>query len=138
MQENKDLVRRLVEASARGGSAGEDVFDRDFRDHSIPVGLESSAEGYKAWMGKLRAALPDLRYLVGDVIAEGDLVCVRGQVEGTHRGEFNGLPASGKIVNVPTIDLFRVRNGKVLEHWGGPDLGVLMQQIGVMPMPEPA
>lgn len=133
----KNVVRRLVEGLIQG-RLPEDALDLAFVDHQLAVGLPNGPDGLVAWADKLRAAFPDLRLEVAEVISEGDRVCVRGELVGTHRGELDGQPASGMYVRVPWLDLWRVRNGRAVERWGGPDLGVLLQQIGALPMPEPA
>jgi hypothetical protein len=70
-----------------------------------------------------------------DVIAEGDLVAARVTYSGTHEGEFVGIPGTGRQTQTSGVDLFRMQDGKQAEHWGGPDMASLLQQLGVMPAP---
>jgi predicted ester cyclase len=64
---------------------------------------------------------PDLSVTVEEVMAEGDRVTARVVMRGTHQGEFQGLASTGKRVEVRTIDMFRISNGKIVEHWGHSD-----------------
>jgi C-1 hydroxylase len=76
-------------------------------------------------------AFPDTMNEVGDFLAEGDLVAARRVTRGTHRGEFLGLPASGRRVEVTTSGVFRVEAGKVAESWDHFDALGLLGQLGV-------
>jgi steroid delta-isomerase-like uncharacterized protein len=76
-------------------------------------------------------AFPDTVNEVGDVLAEGDLVAARWVTRGTHRGEFLGLPASGRRVEVTSSGVFRVEAGKVAESWDHFDALGLLGQLGV-------
>ena len=83
----------------------------------------------------LQQAFPDLRVEVDDVIAEGELVAARVTYWGTHQGEFVGIPATGRQARTSGVDFFRMQDGRQAEHWGGPDMASLLQQLGVMPTP---
>jgi steroid delta-isomerase-like uncharacterized protein len=76
-------------------------------------------------------AFPDFEMIVEDTIVEGDKVVIRVTARGTHRGEFMGIPPTGNRIEVPLIDISRIRDGKIAEHWGVMDGGVMMQQLGV-------
>ena len=82
-----------------------------------------------------RSAFPDFKVTIDDMIAEGDKVVVRGTWSGTHKGEFMGIPATGKSVSFGVIDTVRIAGGKMVEHWGLMDNFRLMQQLGVIPAP---
>jgi predicted ester cyclase len=68
-----------------------------------------------------------------DEIAEGDKVITRGYFSGTHQGEFQGIPPTGKQIKVSYIDIWRVENGKLVENWIQMDMVGLLQQLGVIP-----
>jgi steroid delta-isomerase-like uncharacterized protein len=91
------------------------------------------ADGHKAFMSGLLAAFPDSRFIVEDVIAEGDKVVVRHTLQGTHQAELQGVPASGRPVEVNGIIIFRMENGKIAEAWLNADIMGMMQQLGVVP-----
>jgi predicted ester cyclase len=81
------------------------------------------------------AAFPDMHVTVEDVIEDGDRIATRGRFVGTHRGEFNGVPATGRPVDVKYIDVWRVEDGKAVENWVQMDLLGLLQQVGAVPAP---
>jgi predicted ester cyclase len=86
-----------------------------------------------------RAAFPDLRMEAQDVLASGDKVVARVRATGTHEGEFMGLPATGKGVDVQLIDIIGFGDdGLAREHWGVFDALSMMQQLGAIPGPPPA
>ena len=98
-----------------------------------PVPLDvNGAEALKHVWAVLLAAFPDLHLTVEDMIAEGDKVVVRNTVTGTHRGEYMGLPPTGKSVTYNEIFIFRFVNGRVAETWGVVDVLSLMKQLGVI------
>jgi steroid delta-isomerase-like uncharacterized protein len=82
-----------------------------------------------------RSAFPDLQVTIHDQIAEGDTVVTRKTYHGTQLGAFMGLPPSGKQMTVEVIDIFRIADMKITEHWVvGDELGML-QQLGALPAP---
>jgi predicted ester cyclase len=86
-----------------------------------------------------RAAFPDLRMEAEDVLVSGDKAVARVRATGTHQGEFIGMPATGKRIEVPVIDIMRFGDdGLVHEHWGLFDSLGMMQQLGAIPAPTPA
>jgi steroid delta-isomerase-like uncharacterized protein len=78
-------------------------------------------------------AFPDLRTAEADSVKEGDRVAFRWLLSGTHHGEFMGLAATGRRVEVMGMDIVRVANGKIVEHWSEFDAMGLLRQIGVIP-----
>ena len=83
----------------------------------------------------MHSAFPDLQMNVEDMIAEGDKVVARVRMSGTHQGEFMGIDPTGNRVEISGIDILRVADGKIVEHWGNfDDLG-MMQQLGVIEQP---
>ena len=75
------------------------------------------------------------RDTVDDLVAEGDKVVVRWTFRGTHPGEFQGVPPTGKQVTIIGISIFRIVGNKVVEDWTIIDLLGLLQQLGVIPPP---
>lgn len=85
-------------------------------------------------MGKMfNAAFPDGKHDVLSCIVQGDTVAARGVWRGTHRGDFQGVPASGRKVAIDFVSVERVVGGKVVEHHAQFDALALMQQIGALP-----
>ena len=75
---------------------------------------------------------------VEDMIVEGDKGAARVTMRGTHVGEFMGVSATGKKIEVTVMDIFRFADGKVVEHWGVTDAMAMMQQLGAIPDGPPA
>ena len=136
-KENKDLVRRFVDEVQSQGNvdAIEEFCSPEFVNHSAPPGLPPDREGIKVVTAMFRGAFPDSYFTVEDMIGEGDKVTTRKTFHGTHEGEFMGIPPTGRRVSMGLIDIVRISEGRVVEHWSvGDNLG-MMQQLGVIPEP---
>jgi steroid delta-isomerase-like uncharacterized protein len=111
----------------------EEFIAADFVSHSTPPGLAPGIEGVKQMVSIFQNAFPDMDGAIEDVVAEGDKVVVRFSTTGTHQGEFFGIPPTGKRIRSTGINIFRIANGKIVEHWNNADDLGLMQQLGVIP-----
>lgn len=135
---NKAIVRRFNEAFITQGDM--DVFNQilapDFVNHSAPPGVSPGAEGVQQLFALYRAAFPDLRAEIYDLIAEGDKVVTRKAFHGTHLGPLMDLPPTGRTVTIGVIDIVRVENGRIVEHWNVVDQLGMLQQLGGIPAPE--
>jgi steroid delta-isomerase-like uncharacterized protein len=111
----------------------------DFVEHEVTPGLAPTRAGVKDFFRMQRAAFPDMRMAVEDVVASGQKVVARVKYTGTNQGAFMGMPATGKRVEVQLIDVFLFGDdGRVDEHWGVLDALALMQQLGAVPAGPPA
>ncbi len=111
----------------------------DFVEHEVTPGLAPTREGVKTFFRAYRAAFPDLRMTTEDVMSSGDRAVARVRATGTNQGDFMGMPATGKSVDVQLIDIMRFGDdGLVHEHWGVVNLLAMMQQLGVVPAGAPA
>ncbi len=113
----------------------DEVAGANYVSHSFPPGLPPGREGLKAFISAFHTAFPDGHLSVDHMIDSGDTVATRLTFRGTHTGDFMGIPPTGKKVTVPALDMARYADGKLVEHWGGPDQMSLMQQLGVIPAP---
>jgi steroid delta-isomerase-like uncharacterized protein len=131
---NKAIIRRYRQAHNQNDMATlDEIVAADIISHNGLPGLPAGREGGKiAHQGSL-AAFPDGKTTSDDLIAEGDKVVERFTLVGTHTGDFLGIPASGKQVKVTGMSIFRIANGKIVEHWGENDGIGLMTQLGVLP-----
>jgi steroid delta-isomerase-like uncharacterized protein len=101
----------------------------------LPVPI-TGREDLKAFVTMMRTAFPDLTVTVDEQFAASDKVVAVTTLRGTHQGEFMGIAPTGRAIEVGGIDVVRFEDGLGVEHWGfGDDLG-MMQQLGVIPMPE--
>ena len=106
----------------------------DFVEHEETPGLAPTKEGVKEFFRMYIGAFPNLRFDVEDILTSGDKVVARVRVTGTQKGEFMGMPATGKGVDVQAIDIVRFGDdGLAHEHWGVFDAMAMMQQLGLMP-----
>jgi predicted ester cyclase len=138
-EDNKRLVRRMVD-EVNGGNL--DVFDEvlavDFVDHAPPRGVPPTREGFKQFQAMLLAGLPDNKATTEDLIAEGDKVVWRWSGLGHHTGVLMGLPPTGRPIRATGIEIFRVANGRFVEHWSEWSQMAMMQQLGLVPAPQGA
>jgi len=128
-------MRRLYDLLNAGDVDGfGDLLADDFVDHEELPGLAPTKEGVKAFFRMYIAAFPDLRMFAEDVLTSGEKVIARVRATGTHRGEFMGMSATGKAVDVQLIDIIRFGDdGLAYEHWGVFDSMTMMQQLGALP-----
>lgn len=134
-QDTRALVGRFFDELVNGRRLEliDELMAPDFVEHEEMPGLEPGREGVKQFFAMIAEGFPDFKMNVEDVIAEGDRGVVRSTLTGTHRGEFMGIPATGNSISVTVIDIVRLANGKVVEHWGAMDSGVMMAQLGIAP-----
>jgi steroid delta-isomerase-like uncharacterized protein len=133
-EQNKALVQNFEELiKSRTLESALTLLSPNFVDHTPSVGLPSGIEGVRAFFTMQFAAFPDAHSTSLDMIAEGDKVVHRMSSEGTHQGEFLGIPPSGKRVTMTYIDIWRIADGKLAEHWVEADMMGMMQQIGLIP-----
>ena len=111
----------------------DEICSQDFVDHDPLPGTSPDFAGLKDFVTQVRSAFPDLETTAEDILAEGDRLAVRSTIRGTHKGDFMGIPASGKKVEVSNYDFVRFENDQAAEHWGTIDSAALMEQIGATP-----
>jgi len=131
---NAEIDRSYVERVLNGGDldAIDEIMAPDYVGHVAGM-PDADRAGDKQLIGMLRTAFPDLHVTLEDQIVAGDRVVHRLRAEGTHRGEFQGIPATGRRVTVTGVNINRFVDGRVAEAWGFLDMLGLMQQIGAIP-----
>jgi steroid delta-isomerase-like uncharacterized protein len=138
-EDPKGLMRRFFGAVNAGDiDALDDLIADDVIEHEEMPGLEPNKEGIKQFFAMFRSAFPDLHIDVHEMLVDGDLVCARAVVTGTHQGELMGMPPTGRRMEMQMIDIVRVRGGQAAEHWGVADNMAMMQQLGAVPEQAPA
>jgi steroid delta-isomerase-like uncharacterized protein len=132
-EDNKALARRAFEETInqRNWAVFDELHVPDFVCHYASRTIQGR-EPFKQFLSMLITAFPDVHVTIEDMIVEGDKVVTRYTYRGTHKGDFMGIPPTGKQVAVTGISITRVANGKALEEWINSDL---MQQLGVVPAP---
>ena len=134
---NSETLRSMFGLVCAGDIEGfSNYLADDFVEHEVAPGMEPTKTGTKQLFATLLAAYPDLRFDAEDVIESGDKVVARARITGTNKGDFMGVPASGKNIDIQAIDIVRFGDdGLVHEHWGVMDVMSMMQQIGAIPRP---
>jgi len=132
----KETFRRVVEEGYTKGNLRvlDEVFAPDFVAHQAGI-LPRAVDGVKGSIAFLRAAFPDLRLTIEEIIAIGDKTWARITARGTHQGAFMGVPPTGRSYAIAVMDECRFEDGKIVEHWGVADQLALMAQIGALPRP---
>jgi steroid delta-isomerase-like uncharacterized protein len=132
----KAVVRRNTEEVQGGGDFDlfEELFADDFVDHTPQPNTTPNKDGVRLLYQNLRSAFPDFHAEIHWQAADGDLVTTYKTYHGTHRGTFLGVEPTGKRIQFETVDAMRVRDGKIVEHWGVANLFSLMQQLCAFPV----
>ena len=137
IEDNKETIRRLVGA----GNTDEDIdpdqlvdelFSPDFVDHSPDPGQKPGLEGLKQHNKHYFDAFPDAQFILKDMVAENDKVTVRLVRTGTHKKEYLGIPPTGRTFSVDDLSIYRVIDGKIVEHWEVFDRYSMLVQLGVI------
>jgi len=131
LQIEKAIVRRLVDEVQTGGDFAvfDELMDPAFIDHTPSPGFPPTRNGACQLYHAFRSAFPDMVATIEFQTGEGDLVTTRKTYKGTQKGEFLGIPATGRTVNFDVIDVLRVRDGRIMDHWGVMNIASLMQQL---------
>lgn len=139
IEKNKQHIRRAVEEIWNGARYEnlEKFISRDFVAHtSTPDQKIEGVQATKEFYTGLRNAFPDIHFTITDQVAEADKVVTHWTAEGTHKGNFKGIAATGKRFRITAIDIDRFVNGKVAECWTNMDELGLLQQLGAITSPE--
>ena len=134
VEANKLLVRRVYEefTNQRQFDLAADLFSTKFVDHGAPSEL-TGPDGVAEFLRRFAIAFPDFRFSIDAMVAEGNMVHVRGSVSGTHQAPYAGLPATGKHAVWSAMDDFRIEDGKVVERWTERNRISLLRQLGAFP-----
>ncbi len=133
LEKNKDFLKDFTEDywNKQNIAAFDNYFTADFIYHSAEGDM--NAEQYKGLCQAYFTAFPDLHITTDDLIAEGDKVTKVWTAHSTHKGDFMGIPATGKSIVIKGIEVFRIADGKIAELWASMDNLGMMQQLGVIP-----
>jgi steroid delta-isomerase-like uncharacterized protein len=118
--------------------AADELVHEDFLELDPLPGQQQGRQGLKDVIGMLRTAFPDIHWVIEETIASGDKVVTRFKWSGTHRGDFVGVPATGRKVTVPGVVIDRLSGGRMADSRILMDSLGLMQQLGVIPGPPSA
>ena len=132
-EQNIALFRRVAEEIWSSNKPGliREIYAEDFVLHT-PAGALKGHDGYRGIYELYTSAFPDFRFQIADAFGSGDKVLLRWTFTGTHKGEFMGVPATGRRVSADGMAVARIANGKVAEEWAVWDLYGLMQKVGAI------
>jgi predicted ester cyclase len=135
--ETTRMIERIPLEVLNNGNFGllDEIVSTDFVDHYAQPGVPPTREGLKQSVTALKTAFPDLHYTIDDAIESGDKIVHRLTASGTMKGDFMGIPATGKRATWTEIHIGKVANGRLTEHWGLVDQLGMLVQLGVVPAP---
>ncbi len=138
MEQNKAIALRFAKDGWGTNQGWENIWDEliasdvvhHFNSGPEPIiGLEAN----KVFNASLFGGFPDIKHTIEDLIAEEDRVVYRTTIQGTHTGEFLGIPPTGKAAKMNDFTLLRIADGKIVEWWYESNLLELMKQLGLIP-----
>lgn len=136
MSDNRATLERAVSNfSADTLETYLELYHPDAELHFLPAGLPPGREGAQLFYQAFLQAFPDARIVINDLMSEGEKLACRFTVEGTHRGEFMGVPGTGKRVSIAGITILRFEAGQCVERWSEANFLGLLQQLGAVPAP---
>ncbi len=136
IEQNKAIIRRFLKEVQNGHNLNvvDELISPEMIDHFYDAqGLPqppNAVEAFKQFYSGMLTSFPDLHVVIHAIIAEDDKVCTYKTFHGTHLGDFRGIPPTGNKISVDVMDLFRLSDGKMVEHWVVADWAGMMQQIG--------
>ncbi len=132
--DNKALVQRFYDEviNQKNLAALDQFVSPNAVNHTVPAGLP---QGPSQFLGLHLNAFPDAKATVEDLLADGDKVIARVSFRGTQQAAFGSINPRGKPITVMAINIFRIANGQMVEHWGLADRLSALQQLGVVPPP---
>jgi len=128
------VVRRNTQEVQGNGDFAlfEELFDDDFIDHTPQPGMTPDKDGVRVLYHLLRESFPDFHAEIEWQCAADELVTTYKIYRGTQSGAFLGVAPTGRPVEFETVDVMRVVNGKITDHWGVGNLLKVMTQLGVI------
>ncbi|MEZ0065029.1 steroid delta-isomerase-like uncharacterized protein [Streptacidiphilus sp. MAP12-20] len=134
IERNKSTITAFIDALFTKGDLGavDDFLAEDFVNHDPPFGGSADREGMRRAGALFRAACPDWHSEPDLLVGEGDLVVEHFTGTGTHRGDLLGVAPTGRALTLPGINIFRLRDGLIVERWGRVDELGLLRQLGVV------
>jgi len=133
VEQNKEWVKQFYSEILTNGRVDlvDSLVAENYQEHEPLPGYASNKEGLKDFFIMMRKAFPDLANDVKFMVAEGDKVVSYITMTGTHKGDYMGATGTGKIFKIQVIDIIKVVNGQMTEHWGVGDYMTMMEQLGM-------
>ena len=134
LEENKALVNRYIDELQNKGNpdAVDEFLSPNYVNHMAGPGQDAGVEGTRQFVGMMGKAFPDLHAEIHAQFAEGDDVVTHKTIHGTHKGDYMGVAATGKHVEIKVIDILRVSGGKITDHWAVADPLPMLEALGIV------
>ena len=134
---NKSIAREYVQKvfNEHNPVLAKQYCTPDVKWHGGTLGTMDGIDNLIGLLTGFIAAFPDLYAKEYDIIAEGDKVAVRFVVEATHKGNLVGIEATGKKVRWDAVDVYHIKDGKIVEEWAADDMAAIMHQVGAIKLP---
>lgn len=142
LEQNRALARRFIEDVVNRGdlAAIDEIFAKNYvnyqHHHPDSTRIVRGIEAWKKFISEFRRAFPDFHETIEDQIAEGDKVVTRFTSKDTHKGNLMGIKPTNKQLSWTGIAIDRIESGKIVESWVNWDMMGMMQQLGVISLPE--
>ena len=132
--ENKAIIRKYLDEAwtKRNVNILDELMAPHYARYLPGLDKPLDREAQKQRLAGFFTAMPNLVFIVDDLFAEEDRVVFRITIQGTHEGPFLGVAPTGKQLTVTAIDIARLENGKIVDHWGQMDMAGLMRQLGLI------
>lgn len=136
---NQAALEKFAEAANTGNfELFKEVVSPDCVDHDPAPGQAPGPEGYRVCFSQLRTAFPDFRATPDAMVADDDSIALAYTMTGTHNGPLMGIPPTGRKMKIRGVEIFRFKDGKIVERWGSSDELGMLRQLGVMEAPKAA
>ena len=131
-ERNKALIRRLFDEVLNKGNFGllDQLIGASYVEHNPIANQAAGAAGIRDKIQTMRKAFPDLRFVLDELIGEGEFVAARYHWQGTHKGTFLGIAPTGRRLSVRGMDFYRLEDGRLIEHWDTVDEFGMLSQLG--------
>jgi predicted ester cyclase len=135
-ESNKSIVREYVKVfNEHNPALAKRYFTADVKWHGGTLGTVDGIKNLEGLLVGFMAAFPDVYATEYDIAAEGNKVAVRFVVEGTHKGNFMGVAPTGNRVRWDAVDVYHLKDGKIVEEWAGHDIAAILYQLGAIRLP---
>lgn len=132
----KTVAKRLAEEVFSQGNMKtfDDIVAPQYVNHRMPApNIPGTKEGFRQLVLATRQAFPDVHVTMGELVAEGDFVVFHDTVQATSKGDFMGIPPTGKPITWTEIHFLKVTKGQIVEHWNNFDQLGILKQLGAIP-----
>jgi predicted ester cyclase len=134
---NKSIVREYVEKvfNEHNPTLAEKYCTPNVKWHGGTIGTMDGIKNLTDLLVGFITAFPDLHATEYDIVAEGNKVAVRFVVEATHIGNLMGIAPTGNKVRWDAVDVYHLKDGKIVEEWAADDMAAILHQIGSSKLP---